>query len=220
MNSGKLIVIEGACDGVGKTTQMNLLKEYLEGYSKVITHHFPTYHETSGYLVEKYLSGEFGSVEDLSPYFINSLYAIDRAIVSKEKIVPALKNGQNVLLDRYTTSSLIYQAATLPFEEKKKFIEYVVDYEYNLLGIEKPDIVIFLTAPYELIQKLRSERKNNDGIEKDVHELNDSYMKQVYDTAIYVSKLLHWKTIECARNGKMRSIEEINEEIVNLLKNI
>ena len=44
MSKGNLIVIEGACDGIGKSTQYNLLKERLkkEG-SKVICHHFPSY---------------------------------------------------------------------------------------------------------------------------------------------------------------------------------
>lgn len=84
---GKLIVIEGACDGVGKTTQFNLLKEYLEnnGY-KVYTHHFPTYHSKQGKTTEYYLNGDFGSPEELSPYLVNSFYALDRAITWKQEL--------------------------------------------------------------------------------------------------------------------------------------
>ncbi len=218
MEKGKLIVVEGACDGVGKTTQVELLKEYLEQYGEVITHHFPTYHENSGFLVEKYLAGELGKLEDLSPYFINSLYAIDRAIVSKDKIIPALNEGKIVLLDRYTTSSVIYQAASLPNDAKKDFIEYVMDFEYNRLGIVKPDNVIFLTAPYEVIQKIRNAREVNDGIQKDIHESNEKYLMSVYDSAQYASELLGWNRVECSDGDQMRPIEEIHEDIIKLVK--
>lgn len=52
MNQGRLIVIEGACDGVGKTTQFCLLKENLiKDGEQVITHHFPTYGTKQGALV-------------------------------------------------------------------------------------------------------------------------------------------------------------------------
>ena len=220
MEKGKLIVVEGACDGVGKTTQVELLKEYLEQYGEVITHHFPTYHEVSGFLVEKYLAKEFGELKELNPYFINSLYAIDRAIVCKDKIMPALNEGKTVLLDRYTTSSVIYQAATLPIENdvKKDFIEYVIDFEYNRLGIVKPDAVIFLTAPYEVIKQIRNARKVNDGILKDIHESNEEYLMDVYNTAQYASKILGWDRVECSNGDQMRPIEEIHESIKKILE--
>ena len=220
MEKGKLIVVEGACDGVGKTTQVELLKEYLEQYGEVITHHFPTYHEVSGFLVEKYLAKEFGELKELNPYFINSLYAIDRAIVCKDKIMPALNEGKTVLLDRYTTSSVIYQAATLPIENdvKKDFIEYVMDFEYNRLGIVKPDAVIFLTAPYEVIKQIRNARKVNDGILKDIHESNEEYLIDVYNTAQYASEILGWDRVECSNGDQMRPIDEIHESIKKILE--
>ena len=117
MKKGKLIVIEGATDGVGKTTQFNLLKERLEREGEeVVTHHFPTYHSPEGHLVELYLQGKFGPVKSLSPYFINSLYAIDRAIVWKTKLEKAYLEGKIILLDRYTTSSLMYQSSVIQDE--------------------------------------------------------------------------------------------------------
>ena len=62
MDSGKIIVIEGSCDGVGKTTQYNLLKERLIENGYVVNHHFPTYDSYQGLFVEKYLNGEFGNI--------------------------------------------------------------------------------------------------------------------------------------------------------------
>lgn len=213
MKKGKIIVIEGACDGIGKSTQLSLLKEYLDKKYNVVTHHFPTYNEASGMLVEKYLNGDFGDIKDVTPYFVNSLYGIDRAIVSKNKIKPALEDGDVVILDRYTTSSIIYQSATIGMNEKEKFIKYVCDYEYEKLGVIKPDVVIFLTAPYDLVTEMRSKRQVIDGIKNDIHERNDEYMRKVYESGNYAAKLLNWEIINCDKDGKMLSIEEIHEEI-------
>ena len=81
MYNGKLIVIEGACDGIGKTTQYNLLKERLEKESRqIVNHHFPTYDSTHTTPVVNYLAGNYGNISDLSPYLINALYAIDRGV--------------------------------------------------------------------------------------------------------------------------------------------
>ena len=83
--NGKIIVIEGACDGIGKSTQYNLLKKELEKNGNVITHHFPSYDTSQGRGVECYLNGEFGEIKNLSPYFVNNLYAYDRAVTWYKK---------------------------------------------------------------------------------------------------------------------------------------
>ena len=57
--AGKIIVIEGACDGIGKSTQSKLLEQFLiENNIKVKFHHFPTYNSKQGALVEEYLKGK------------------------------------------------------------------------------------------------------------------------------------------------------------------
>lgn len=222
MNKGKLIVIEGASDGIGKTTQFNLLKEYFEEKGeKIINHHFPTYNEYQGRPVEEYLKGNYGKVEDLSPYFVNSLYAVDRAITYNLKLKKGLEDGAIVLLDRYTTSSLIYQSALIEdLEEKKSFLDYIVDFEYNKIGIKKPDNVIFLHAPLSMVNEMRRKRKEESGevFEGDIHENNLEFMQKVYDSAMFVAKYLGWDMIDCSCDGKMKSIELIHEEICNLIK--
>ena len=172
---GRLIVIEGASDGIGKTTQYNLLKDHLTSAGhKITSHHFPTYYSYQGTPVTKYLAGEFGAPEGQSPYFVNSLYAVDRAITWRLKLEPAFKKGRTILLDRYTTSSLIYQTALLKtMREKKAFLNYVTDFEYRKLGTHEPDTVIFLHAPLELVNKMRAARTTNEGnITNDIHEHN------------------------------------------------
>ncbi|MCI5984529.1 MAG: thymidylate kinase [Firmicutes bacterium] len=216
---GKLIVVEGACDGIGKSTQYTLLKERLiKDGNNVVSHHFPSYGEYQGVPVEKYLKGEFGNIEDLSPYFINNLYAVDRAITWHSYLKKEYQNSI-ILLDRYTTSSLIYQSALIDdIEKRKEFIDYVISFEYEKLGIKEPDLVIFLEAPYDLVKKLRNERKVNDGIQNDIHEKNDEFMRKVYENALFVADYLKFSKIKCNDGDHMRSIEDIHNDIYKLIK--
>ena len=219
-DKGKLIVMEGACDGIGKTTQYTKLYSFLEylGY-EVVHHHFPSYNTPQGAPVEEYLAGKFGKVEDLNPYFINSLYANDRACTWYKDLKQEYDAGKILLLDRYTTSTFIYQAATIEdMEERKKFIDYVSDYEYNQLGIAKPDMVIFLTAPYDLVTELRNKRTSNEGQTNDIHESNSDFMRKVYDNALFVADYLNFDIVECSNESGMKDIDDIHREIYSKVK--
>lgn len=224
MKIGKLIVIEGASDGIGKTTQIEKLKTHLEADgAKIASHHFPTYYSYQGKGVEKYLAGEYGTPEELSPYFINNLYAYDRAVTWRVKLKDLYRKGRTILLDRYTTSSLIYQSALIEGREaKKNFLDFVIDFEYNKLGIQQPDVVVFLYAPLELVTKMRKARTENEGIANDIHERNLAYLQKVYDNAMFVAKYLGWTMINCATKDakKMRSVDSIHKEIYEKITSI
>lgn len=217
MNKGKIIVIEGACDGIGKSTQYNLLKKELG--EKVVTHHFPTYDSYQGRGVEEYLSGNYGDISNLSPYFVNNLYAYDRVVTWMTELKEKYDEGFTILLDRYTTSSVIYQSCMIDdIDERKKFIDYVIDYEYNKLGIGVPDQVIFLTAPFDVVTNLRNSRKENDGIINDIHEKNIDFMHKVYNNALFVANYLNWDIIECSNGDNFKKIDEIHQEICKKVK--
>lgn len=219
---GKLIVVEGSCDGVGKSTQYKLLIERLKKENiNVTTHHFPSYGTYQGRPVEEYLKGNYGKISELSPYFVNSLYAQDRAITWITGLKEIYDNNGIIILDRYTTSSLIYQSSVIEdLEEREKFINYIYDYEYNKLGIAEPDLVIFLHAPFELIRELKEKRKDNDGIQNDIHERDIEFMKNVSDTSISIANKFNWSYIECMEDGKMRSIEDIHEDVYKKVKKL
>lgn len=218
MSKGKLIVIEGASDGIGKSTQYEKLCQRLEKEKiKIVRHHFPSYGTEQAKLVENYLKGEYGHPSSLSPYFINSLYAIDRAVTWNTKLQKLYEEGYWIILDRYTTSSLIYQSALIEdITLKKEFIDYVTNFEYDKLGIGKPDQVIFLYAPLELITQLR--RKRNQGMEEDIHEKDFDFMEKVYKNAMFLADYLQFEKVKCNKEDEMRSIEEIHEEVYQLVK--
>ena len=220
MEKGKVIVVEGACDGIGKTTQYSMLCDRLKSNGEVIAnHHFPSYETYHGAPVEKYLKGEFGNVKDLSPYFVNGLYAMDRAITWQTKLKSLYEQGNIILLDRYTTSSLIYQSALIDnLKDKKDFIDYVIDFEYNKLRIKNPDNVIYLHAPFDLVTKIRNARKQNEGVENDIHERDLAFMKKVYESSKFIAEYLNWDKVECSDGEKMKSREEIHEEVYSLVK--
>lgn len=220
MEKGKLIVIEGACDGIGKTTQYELLCKHLQNDGITIAnHHFPSYGTYQGAPVEKYLKGEFGQPNELSPYFINSLYANDRGITWYSSLKQLYDQGMIILLDRYTTSSLIYQSALIEdIEKKKQFIDYVIDFEYHKIGIKEPDNVIFLHAPFALATAIRKSRQQNEGISNDIHESNLDFMYKVYQNAMFIADYLSWQKIQCNNGEHMRSIDDIHDEIYKLVK--
>lgn len=218
---GKLIVIEGSCDGVGKSVQYKLLIDRLQKDKKniITTHHFPSYGTYQGRPVEEYLKGNYGKISSLSPYFVNSLYAQDRAITWVTGLKQEYDKGNIIVLDRYTTSSLIYQSSVIDDKkEKDEFIDYVYDYEYNKIGIPEPDLVIFLHVPFELARSLKSKRTNNEGIKNDIHESDYEYLKRASDTSIDIANKYNWSFIECSCNNEMRSIEDIHEDIYKLVK--
>ena len=126
------------------------------------------------------------------------------------------------MCDRYTTSNAVHQAGKLEGEEKDKYLQWLFDYEYNLLGLPKPDFVFFLDVPTEVSRKLMENRNNKitGEQEKDIHEKNAEYLENSYKNALYVAKKCGWNVIECVKDGKLRSIEDINDEIYNLVMNV
>ena len=130
-----------------------------------------------------------------------------------------MMQGNIILLDRYTTSSLIYQSALIEnIEQKKQFIDYVIDFEYYKLGIEEPDNIIFLHAPFDLVTEMRMARKQNEGIMNDIHESDLEFMKKVYDSSMFIADYLSWNKVQCNIGNQMREISDIHEEVYQLVK--
>ena len=122
-------------------------------------------------------------------------------------------NGGVILSDRYVTSNIIYQMSKLPKEEWNSFIDWLNDFEYEKLGIPKPDLVIYLDVEPEVSQKLIEKRYGGDNSKKDLHEKNLRFLLDCRKSAVYAAKKCGWKVINCCENGEIKSIEKISEEI-------
>lgn len=216
---GKLIVIEGV-DGCGKQTQTELLyKRFMENGQKVMLISYPRYDKESSAMVKLYLSGAFGeNPGDVSPYIASTFYTADRYASYKEDFEGFLKDGGIVLADRYTTSNMVHQAGKIKDPiERKRFLVWLWDYEFNLFGLPIPDKVFFLNIPPEVNQKLMKNRDNKitGKAEKDIHEKSSEHLKDSYESALALVKEYCWTEVRCIYQGELRSIENIHEEIWN-----
>ncbi len=216
-----LIVIEGL-DGSGKATQTALLTQYIkEKNISVRQISFPDYNNPSSSLVKMYLGGELGdNPNDINPYAAASFYAVDRYASYQQFWKKDMQSGTVIVADRYATSNAIYQLAKLEKQDYDKFLLWIEDYEYRLLQLPKPDLVIYLDMPVEVSQKLLEKRYDGDESKKDLHESHDEFLKQCRQSALYSAKKYHWQIIDCVENDMPRTIEAIHQDIVNYVENL
>ena len=218
--TGKIIVIEGL-DCSGKETQTKLLEKRLQDMGKkCIRFEFPMYDTPTGkiiggcYLGKKEIGEslfEEGAV-NVDPHVVSLFYAADRKY-NMPKILEYLNQDYYVILDRYTTSNLAHQGSKIENQEERFYMYQWIDkLEYWLLGLPKPDITIFLHVPYLYSLKLG---KNRDSL--DQHEKDKNYLKRAEDAYIELSELYNWQKIECVNGETIRSIEDINDEILKIL---
>lgn len=215
-----LIVIEGV-DCSGKETQTARLYERFVGEGRQVKRiSFPNYESESSAPVKMYLRGEFGkSAYDVNPYAAGVLFAVDRYAYYKTKWQKDMNSI--VIADRYVTSNMVHQASKLDDKnEKAEYIKWLCDLEYGKLELPVPDIVIFLDMPPGEAAILSAQRKNKiDGKdEKDIHERDAEYLKKSYDNALFVAELRGWKRIRCVEDGRLKTIDEIHEEIYESIR--
>ena len=208
---GKLIVIEGT-DGSGKGTQLQLLLEYLD--KKQISYasfDFPQYGKTFfGDFAGRFLNGEFGHFSRINPYLASFPYAADRWQV-KDQIWKAINDKKLVICNRYTPS-VVYQAVKIKPAQRKNFLKWAETLEYEVFGIPKPDLVLFLYVPLVFAQILIAKKK------KDQYEKNVNYLKKVESMYLETVKTnKDWVKIDCVENKKILSPEIIHQKILDKL---
>lgn len=218
---GKLIVIEGL-DGSGKSTQLELLPKNLKNLGiDCRTVSFPNYEDDSSALVKMYLAGQFGSKpDDVNAFAASCFYACDRYASFKKDWGNYYNDGGIIASGRYTTSNAVHQCSKLDESEWEGFLSWLYDFEYNKLGIPKPDKVIFLDMPIEVSQKLLDKRYGADGGHKDIHEKDIAYLEKCRKAAYFTADYSGWTKISCAKDGEPRTIEEIAKDVINTVKEI
>ena len=211
---GKLIVIEGT-DGSGKSTQFRLLTGRLEQegkeFQKLV---FPQYSEPSSALIRMYLGGEFGTrPTDVNAYAASAFFAVDRYASYKKVWGTWYENGGLILSDRYTTSNAVHQASKESPETQAAFLKWLYEFEYDHLGLPRPDLTIYLDVPTDFTEMMMRRREQDTNTQADIHEQDMTYLATCRRTGKAAAEFYGWTVINCVKDGKMRTIEDIHEEI-------
>ncbi len=200
MSNGMFITFEGA-DGCGKTTQQMLAADYLEskGYEVLITREPGA--KGLGEDIRKILLDYKGPVSERCE---SLLFLADRAQHVDNMILPAIENGQIVLCDRYTDSTVAYQGYGR--QQNLERIKKLNDFATNLL---KPDLTFVFDIDVETsMQRVGKEKDRMESEGKEFHNrVRNGYLKLAEEEPNRV------KVLDAAK-----SIDEIHEEVVNILE--
>ncbi len=212
---GKLIVIDGI-DGSGKTTQSELLKQYLASQGptlQVEVINFPRYEDNLyGKLIKRYLEGELGNINEVNPYLMALAYAGDR-VLAKPLIESWLNNGKLVIANRYVSSSKAHLGANLDDGKREEFIRWLDELEYQINGMPKPNRTILLSVD----PKIGQENALKDH-QVDMHEKSLEHEEKAAKIYLKISKMEeNWVVVNCMDGDKMKPILEIHQEILKIL---
>ena len=216
---GRLIVFEGT-DGSGKTTQFRRMSQHLQAEGHPVREiDFPRYGNPFAEPARLYLTGALGDKPgDVSAYAASTLYAVDRYASYKEDWGAAYESGALILANRYTTSNAVHQASKLPPEERGEYLDWLFDLEYRRLGLPAPDLVFYLDLPTELSLALIQHRAGETGAGTDIHERDGDYLRRCRESAREIAAGLGWRRVDCARDGQLRTVEDIHRELWEQVK--
>lgn len=167
-----LLAIEGI-DGSGKGTQTRLLIEKLRASGRTAASvSFPRYGETgSSKLIARYLNGELGRLDDVSPYRAAAMFALDR-LESRAYLELLLEKHDIVVADRYVGSNLAYQSARAPEDQRRHLLEWINRLEYGINGLPKPQATFYLDVPPSVAARHVS-RKEPRAYTKNTHDFHE-----------------------------------------------
>ena len=229
---GKFIVFEGL-DGSGKSTQTNLLIEYLKKNScNVVKIDFPQHGLPSSGLVDEYLRGKYGTADEVGPYRASIFYAADRYDASF-KIKQWLNEGKIVVADRYLASNIGHQGGKIKnIAAWRKYVRWLYDLEYRILGIPNPDVTIILKTNPSFTLKLAHKITDQEKLAKrkaylgsrkrDIHEEDKSHLANALKSYLRAAKEFprDFRVVECIKNGQLLSPDEVAKIIKKIMQPI
>jgi dTMP kinase len=215
-------VIEGL-DGSGKSTQLKLLRKYLDDHSVPFKYlHFPRLEMgIHGKLVARFLRGEMGANDQVDPYLVAMIFAGDRADAAT-LINGWMEEGYLVIVDRYVYSNIAFQCAKLTDnQERDQLRDWIMELEYGYNSLPRPDVNLYLNVPFDFTkEQLQGDREGDDRAylkgERDIHEENIDFQEQVRQ--VYLSLAEHVDDLELINcmdsHRQILSPEAISDQIV------
>src|SRR3989344_5307475 len=211
MPKGNFFVFEGI-DGSGKSTQSNLLSDFLKNQGrKVEKIDFPQYGKKSAALLENYLTGLYGTAEEVGAYR-SSIFFVS---------------------DRYDVSNVGHQGGKLIHnkQEWEKYVDWLYDLEYNIFKIPRPDYTFILKISPELSMKMSNKITDPEKIKKriaylgddkkqDIHESDKQHLADTLESYIEIAKKFpeEFKVIDCQQDEEFLPINVIQEKIKKLVQ--
>lgn len=215
---GTLIVLEGT-DGSGKATQARLLLQGLEARGISCREiDFPRYGNPFAEPANLYLHGALGGKPgDVNACAASVMFAVDRFASYKEDWGAFYESGGVIVANRYTTSNAVHQASKLPDGERRDFLEWLFDLEYQRLGLPRPDLVLYLDMPTEAANRLMRRREAETNTAADIHEQDGDYLRRCRECAGEIALAQGWAVVNCAAGGVPRTPEDIHREALSIV---
>ncbi len=221
---GKLIIIEGT-DCSGKETQTKRAIEELQkkGIS-VFKFAFPNYDSPTG----KIVGGPYlGKTSICDGWFKESATNVDGLVASAyfaadrryniDIIKAHLEAGEVVIIDRYVESNMAHQGGKIKDKNARiKMYEKLDELEFEIMELPRPDAVIFLYMPYEYAAILKQSRKETP----DQHESSKEHLKQAERAYLELTEIYNYIKIDCVKNDVIRTIDDINKEVVEKIEGV
>jgi dTMP kinase len=187
---------------------------------------FPRYGAPSAYFVERYLRGEYGKLENVDAYRASVFYALDRFDASFG-IREALARGAVVVSNRWVSANKGHQMAKiLDPAGRTRFLAWVNELEYVVLGVPKPDRTILLHVPadvgFDLVAR-KDERAYLHGRERDIHEGDREHLRAAEDaylSLVELDRTERWCRVECVEDGRLLTIDAVAERVWEAVRDL
>lgn len=219
MSKGIFIVIDGS-DGSGKSTQYARLCERLgEEGVEFETIKFPQYNQPSAHFVEQYLQGKYGQADEIPPKRASVFYALDRYAAGRH-IQEQIEKGIAVIADRYVAANMGHQGGKMhDAETRREFFSWLDDFEFNLMGIPRPDLNIVLSISDEQAQRNITKRAGESDHASDIHEANPDFLRRSAEVYREICQLFpdQYTRIDCMKDeSSMLPVEDVHNQIWKL----
>jgi dTMP kinase len=199
------ITFEGL-DFCGKSTQVELLKNYFEKNGKTVK----IIREPGGVKISEKIRDILLDNKNAEMFSETELllFSASRSQLVREKIIPFIENGDIVISDRFHDSSIAYQGFGRGIDYK-----FVFELQKFAIGDAVPNLTFFIDIPVDEVMN----RKNNvvDGNLDRIEVSENNFYEKVREGYKFLSK----KEERFKRIDGLMSIEQVHNQIIKYIKN-